>query len=89
MIAFCPARRYLQPAQWLNRIQIRRLGHGQLYQELLAQKQRSHLQGLFPTKPEDEIEELRRIRNEIWPDQNGGMKDFVLIKGPSLLWTDR
>jgi hypothetical protein len=74
MILFCQARRGLQSVRWPSQVQTRHLSRGLWYKELLAQNQRSHIQALFPTKAEDEIEEVRRIRNEIWADLNGGME---------------
>lgn len=71
--------------QWLSRVKIRHLSRGQLYKELRAQKQRTYIQALFPTKAEDEIEEVRQIRNEIWADPNGGTEYFICITVPSLL----
>jgi hypothetical protein len=88
MILFYQGRRCLQSVRWLSRAQTRSLSRGQLYEELRALKQRSHIHALFPTKAEEEIEEVRRIRNEIWAELNGGTQYFTCLTVPSLLWTD-
>jgi hypothetical protein len=72
MNVVCPLKRCLRSAQWLNRVQARSLSRKPSYRELVVRDHCSHIQGLFPTKAEAEVEEVCQIRNEIWVDQNGG-----------------
>jgi hypothetical protein len=76
MNVVCPLRRCLRSAQWLNRVQTRSLSRKPSYRELVVRDHCSHIQDLFPTKAEAEVEEVCRIRNEIWVDQNGGRAPF-------------